>query len=135
MKVFFDENFSRYLVYALNELEKPYGQIEVFATIDFMAGAPDEDVIKHVANHNGVLFTRDNDFHKQKLLRDIINTNDVGLVYFGMKGSTNWMQVRYVIYNWHLLREHIIKKKKAFAYRIMSDGKGKAKLDKLDIKK
>ncbi len=134
MKVFFDENFSRFLVYALNELEKPYGKIEVFATIDFMAGATDEEVIRHVADNNGVLFTRDTDFHKQKLLRAIINSKKVGLVYFGIRNTNNWMQVRYVIYNWHLLREQIIKKKKSFAYRIVRDGKGKAALEKIVLK-
>lgn len=130
MNVYFDENFSPYLVQALQALENSDGRLTIHSTKLIMPGAKDEDVIRLVASNNGVLFTRDTDFHKQKMLRDIIVKNHVGLVYYSIKNDNFWSQVKYIMYNWEQLRSQIISKKKTFACRIVRDGKGKSKIEK-----
>ena len=82
MKVYFDENLSHYVARAFNLFECKIKNVEVISTVDALyAGAPDEEVVEHVAKNGGILFTKDCDYLKAQLIVELMRSHKIGLVY------------------------------------------------------
>lgn len=131
MKVYFDENYSKYIAQAFNLFEYTHGEIEVYSTIDALRrGATDLEIVKYVSNNNGVLFTKDKDFKKVQLIIEMMKSNSMGLFFVKTPKKENyWDIVEKLTKSYRICREEILKRKIPYYYEIKSGGK----IEKLNL--
>jgi hypothetical protein len=112
MRVYFDENFSRYLAHAINSLEQKEGEIEVLSVTDFFSGTTDEELIPLLASMGAVLVTKDNDFKKIQHHVHLMREHKLGVFFFKptSKGILKWDEIQYIIKAWPQIRHYILNK-------------------------
>ncbi|MGH2638492.1 MAG: DUF5615 family PIN-like protein, partial [Rhabdochlamydiaceae bacterium] len=74
MEVYFDENISFRIAYAMAELLGNDPEIKIFATRDVTAlgkGASDLHITKYVAQRGGIIITQDRDYRSQRAIADL----------------------------------------------------------------
>lgn len=125
MKVYFDANFSQYIAKAINQLEIARHEIEVIVTNEALRdGASDEEIVKYVADNNGVLFTKDSDFKKAKLITELMKSHDIGLFYMKTpKKEIYWETIVTIVKAYKDAREVILNKTPPYYYEIKPNGK------------
>lgn len=124
MKIFFDENFSQYLVSALKELQKgsPCDGVEVLSMVDmFGRGAMDEVWIPEVAKLGGIAITQDLNIYRVRAQMELCQQYGTSVIFLKppKKGGWNfWIIVDVVMRNWGSIKEITEKSKKPFYYQI-----------------
>ena len=110
MKIYFDENTSRYLCRGLQELQTSRNNgstesIEVLSVeVEFGMGTDDEDWIPVVGKAKGVAITHDLNIMRTKHQRELCEKHGVGLIIIRppskKEGMPYWEQVKLLINNW-----------------------------------
>ena len=102
MRIYLDENLSKYIAEALNLLNKvQFPNIEVFSTIEiFGRGVPDEDLIPKIGNEGSMLITRDLNIKKQQLQYELCKKYNLGIFFLDLPKNQNkhWDIVKLLIY-------------------------------------
>lgn len=131
MNIYFDANYSRYVAEAFNLLEMAYGENAVFSTVNEIGdNAPDEDVVLHVAKNRGILFTKDKDFKKAKLIVELMQNNPIGLFYYKTpKKEKHWDTISLLMRVYKNCRDIFSTKRIPYYYEIRAGGK----LQKMDL--
>lgn len=121
MNIYFDANYSKYLAHAINELEFTSHEIQALHIAEILGdGIEDEDVIRHVSQNNGILFTKDSDFKKVKIIVDCMKSHSIGLFYMKTpKKEVYWQTVVRLIRAYINCRVVILNKTIPYAYEIM----------------
>lgn len=132
MIIYLDENLSRYLANALNELQKPLNKkytklpeaIEVRSlSDDFGKGAHDEDWIPKLDQGTCVI-TADINIRFTKHQRELFEHYQIGMFFLKTpKGYGYWDTTLLIIRKWEKILATIIRKKPPFAYRIKPNSK------------
>ena len=130
--IYLDENLSRYLAYALNELQKPLNKkytnlpeaIEVrYLPDDFGKGANDEDWIPKL-NEGNCVITADINIRFTKHQRELFEHYQIGMFFLKTpKGYDYWATTLLIIKKWVQVLDTMNKKKPPFAYRIKPNSK------------
>ncbi|NQT16826.1 MAG: hypothetical protein HQ582_28980 [Planctomycetes bacterium] len=124
MKIFLDENFSKYIADALNCLQKGYRseETEVLHIAEaFGKGSPDEEWIPRVAQMHGVILTEDMNIHRTKSQYALCENFKVGIVFFRppkKRSFTYWQWVEIVMKHWAAIKEIAKNATRPFAYEI-----------------
>lgn len=85
MRIYFDENFSKYLAAGFNAFQKGSfsEEIEVFHLTDnFPEGSPDEEWIHGVAKQEACVITEDLNIYRTKSQWEIYKNYSVGFFFF-----------------------------------------------------
>jgi len=124
MKIFFDENYSKYIAKAIGLLEYTDGKIEVLVTDEELyKGASDQEVVELVSVNNGVLFTKDKDFKKAKLIVELMKTRKMGLFYMKtLKKDVYWETIVRLMKSYIHCRGKILNQNIPYYYEIMPNG-------------
>ena len=127
MKIYLDENLSKYVAEALNLLNKGYfPNIEVASTIDvFGRGAPDETLIPEIGNEGSMLITKDFNIKKTQLQFELCKRYNLGIFFITLPKNQDkhWDIVKLLIHNWEEIIQKAGRDKRPFAYRIKFKGK------------
>jgi predicted nuclease of predicted toxin-antitoxin system len=127
MKIYLDENLSKYVADALNLLSKGYfPNIEVYSTIDvFGRGVRDEDIIPKIGTEGSILITKDFNIKKTTLQYELCQQYNLGIFFITLPKNQDkhWEIVKLIIQNWEELIQKIGRDKHPFAYRIRIKGK------------
>jgi hypothetical protein len=83
MKIYLDENLSKYVAEALNLISKGYfDHIKVVSTIeDFGRGVPDETLIPNIGNEGSILITKDFNIKKTQLQFELCQKHGIGIFF------------------------------------------------------
>jgi hypothetical protein len=132
MKVYFDANFSSYLADALNLLEKTNGEFQVFSTTkELKPDSSDEEIVLHVSENKGVLFTKDSDFRKTPLILELMRSHNIGLFYMKPpKKEVHWDTIVTIIRAFNECREKMRELKIPYCFEITA---GSGKLHRKDM--
>jgi PIN like domain len=127
MKIYLDENLSKYIAEALNLLNKvQFPSIEVFSTIEvFGRGVPDEILIPKIGNEGSMLITKDLNIKKRHLQYELCKQYNLGIFFIDLPKNQNkhWDIVKLLIYNWEEIVQKTGREEPPFAYRIKPKGK------------
>ena len=124
MKIFFDENFSKYLARGFNCFQGGYRSenIEVrHIGEEFGTGIEDEKWIPAVAQIHGVAITQDFNIHRIKHLYSLCQHNKLGIFFFkppGKRPYTYWESIFNVLKYWRDVKEISKHEPKPFGYVI-----------------
>jgi hypothetical protein len=124
LKVYFDENFSKYIAEALNCLQKGYRQDDVevlHVAQEFGKGLPDEDWIPRVAQHHGVIVTEDMNIHRTRSQYALCQQNKVGVFFLRPPRHTPfryWQWVDIIIRHWAAVKELAGREARPFSFVI-----------------
>jgi len=124
MKVYFDENYSKYVAHAFHLFEYTHGEIEVHSTIDALyRGATDLEIVKYISKNKGVLFTKDKDFKKVQLITEMMKSNSMGLFFMKTPRKENyWDIIEKLIKSYRKCRVEILNRNIPYYYEIKSGG-------------
>ena len=131
MKVYFDENYSHYVAKAFNLFECKLKEVEVIATEDALyKSASDEEIVKHVSENNGILFTKDGDFVKAQLITELMKSYKIGLFYMKTpKKEVYWNMILVLTKAYIEARKEVFfNLNMPFYYEIMPNGRIKKML-------
>jgi predicted nuclease of predicted toxin-antitoxin system len=127
MKIYFDENISKYLADAFNSFELTESNpIEVISTVRaFNSGAPDEDLVSLICDQGGILLTKDSDFKKIKLLTELMKQHKLGVFFFhAPKAFNKWIEISILIKVWPEIRSQVLNKHRPpFLFEFGANGK------------
>ena len=127
MKIYLDENLSKYVAEALNLLNKGYfPNIEVFSTIEiFGRGVKDEALIPAIGKEGSILITKDFNIKKTQLQFELCQQYNLGIFFITLPKNQDkhWDIVKLLIHNWEEIILKAGRDKHPFAYRIRLKGK------------
>lgn len=127
MKIYLDENLSKYIAEALNLLNKvQFPNIEVFSTIEiFERGVADEILIPKIGNEGSMLITKDLNIKKRSPQYELCKQYNLGIFFIDLPKNQNkhWDIVKLLIHNWEEIVQKAGREKLPFAYRIKPKGK------------
>jgi hypothetical protein len=124
VKIFFDENCSKYIAEALNCLQKGYRceDIEVLHVAEALGkGAPDEEWIPKVAQMHGVIVTEDKNIHRTKSLSALCQHHKIGIFFFRPPKKTSftyWQWVEIIMRHWAAIKSLSKEENRPFAFEI-----------------
>ncbi len=124
MKIFLDENFSKYIAEALNCFQKGYRSedVEVLHIAErFGIGSPDEEWIPQVAQMHGVILTEDANIYRQRSQYALCQECKVGIFFFRppkKQSFTYWQWVEIVMKHWSSVKSIAKDAKRPFAFEI-----------------
>lgn len=122
MKIFFDENFSKYLTAGISELQKglKHESIEVHHIAEyFKKGIKDEDWIPKVAQMHAVVITQDTKIARTSSLWKLCKDYKLGIFFVKPpKTFTYWDWVQFMIKKWNRIKESSNNSNKPYAFRI-----------------
>lgn len=131
MIIYLDENLSRYLAYALNELQKPLNkkyknlpdEIEVrYLPDDFGEGAKDEEWIPQLGGRKSYVITSDLNIYRTRHQRALCLDHNLGVFFFKFpKSCKYWQIVKLIIDRWEQIIQKISKTERPFAFRTTSN--------------
>ena len=124
MKFYFDENLSRYICYALNQIELRDGHNECIFIPDYFKteenpsgkGISDEVIMDVLSKEKAVYVTEDDDLKKITLKYNLSKQKNIGVILF-KKPSKNvdyWLIVNSFFKHWLTLRKKARKTKMPF---------------------
>ena len=111
MRIYFDENFSKQLVYGIGEFQKGRRSedIEVIYIPDeFGRGSPDDEWIPKVAQRHGCVITQDINISRTPMLWDLCKENKIGVFFFRQPKRnkyTYWLWVEEVMKHWQEIKD------------------------------
>jgi hypothetical protein len=127
MKIYLDENLSKYIAEALNLVSKGYfPDIEVFSTIDvFGRGVHDETLIPKIGTEGSILITKDFNIKKTHLQFELCRQYELCVFFITLPKNQDkhWDIVKLLINNWEEITQKAVRDKHPFAYRIRIKGK------------
>ncbi len=104
MKVFFDENFSKYLAIGMSELQKGmrHEGIEVLHSVEvFGKGIADEEWIPQVAKMHGIVVTHDINIQRTPSLWRLCTDYKLGIFFVkSPKSYKYWDIVQLMVKKW-----------------------------------
>jgi len=105
MRVYFDENFSHYLVEGLAHIQQGRGSdgIDVCSVVgEFGKGTPDNTWIPGIAARHGVVLTQDTNIHRTNAQWELCQASKVGVFFLvpPKKGWSYWTIVQLVVRWW-----------------------------------
>ncbi len=120
MKLFFDENFSKYLASGMSELQSGVGgeHIDVLHIAEsFGKGKKDDEWIPEVAKIRGIVITQDIKIARTRTLAEMCKRYKLGIFFVKPpKSYKYWDLVKMVIYKWGDIKEKTRNTDKPFAY-------------------
>jgi hypothetical protein len=127
IKIYLDENLSKYVAEALNLLNQGYfPNIEVHSTIEvFGRGVPDEMLIPQIGTEGSILITKDFNIKKTQLQFDLCQQYNLGIFFVTLPKNQDkhWEIVKVLMLNWEEIVQKAGRDKHPFAYRIRVKGK------------
>lgn len=120
MKVYFDENFSKYLAFGISELQSGIDgeHIDVFHIAEiFGKGIKDEDWIPEVAKARGIVITQDINIRRMHSLANMCKKYKLGIFFVKQQKTFKyWDFVRLIVYKWGDIKEKTRNSDNPFAY-------------------
>lgn len=120
MKIFFDENLSKYLASGMSELQSGIGgeHIDVLHIGEtFGIGAKDDEWIPKVAKEHGIVITQDLRMARTRTLAEMCKKYKVGIFFVKPpKTYRYWDFVELIVYKWTPIKEKIRLTDRPFAY-------------------
>jgi hypothetical protein len=121
MKIFFDENFSKYLAAGISELQKGIGEgIEVLHSVQFFErGIKDEKWIPEVAKMHGIVITQDLKIARTSSLWQLCTEYKLGIFFIKPPNSYKyWDIVQLMIKKWHEIKIKVKESSAPYGYRV-----------------
>jgi len=128
MVLIFDNQCPPNLAKGLNLLEDGNRKSPIKATVKHIRDitdedATDEEIIKHVGKHKGIIITLDKDFKYHKHYYQLYKEYNVGVVFYrSTKGFNYWEIVKYFINSWDIMKSKIKDEIKPFAFEMTKKG-------------
>jgi hypothetical protein len=120
MKIFFDENFSKYLATGISELQKGmrHEGIEVLhLTQHFDKGVADEKWIPEIAKMHGIIITQDTRIARTGSLWKLCTDYKLGIFFVKpSKSYKYWDIVRFIINKWAAIKDKANTSNRPFGY-------------------
>ena len=120
MRIYFDENFSKYLASGMSALQGGIGgeHIDVFHIADsFGKGKKDEEWIPEVAKVHGIVVTQDIHIARTRTLAKMCNQYKLGIFFVKQQKSFKyWDYVELIVHKWGYIKEKTRNSEKPFAY-------------------
>lgn len=84
MKIYFDENYSYHLVYAIKHLNEYFqNEIEVIFLPDrFHKGIKDQEWMEAIASENAIVITQDKNIKRNKYERELYLALNIGIIFW-----------------------------------------------------
>ncbi len=122
MLIYFDENLSPHLAAGMHHLSQGHlkGARIVSSTTDPGRGVPDEELLKHIAATGGILFTKDINIHRDRMVAQECKKLGLGLFFLKLPQNEGkyWDIVRAVIKHWEEIVKIVSTKKAPYAYEV-----------------
>jgi hypothetical protein len=122
MKIFFDENFSKYLAAGISELQKgvKHESIEVYHIAEyFKKGIKDEEWIPKVAKMHAVVVTQDTKIARTTSLWQLCKDYKLGIFFVKPpKTYKYWDLVQFMIKKWNVIKESSKNSTNPYAFRV-----------------
>lgn len=128
MVLIFDNQCPPNLAKGLNLLEDGNRKNPIKATVKHIrdiinADATDEEIIKYVGKHKGIIITLDKDFKYHKHYYQLYKEHNVGVVFYrSTKGLNYWEIVKLFINSWDTMKSKIKDERKPFAFEMTKKG-------------
>lgn len=120
MKIFFDENFSKYLAYGMSKLQSGVGgePIDILHIAEnFGKGKRDDEWIPEVAKMHGIVITQDIKITRTRTLAAMCKRYKLGIFFVKPpKSYKYWDFVEMIVYKWTHIKEKTKTTEKPFAY-------------------
>jgi len=122
LKVFFDENFSKYLAMGISELQNGmrYEGIEVLHSVEvFGKGIADEDWIPQVARMHGVVVTHDVNIQRTPSLWRLCTDYKLGIFFVKPpKSYKYWDIVQFMVKKWAEIKAKATTTSRPYGYLV-----------------
>lgn len=123
MKIYFDENFSPYLVKGLRAFQsgKSSEGIEILSIAEiFGKGTTDEIWIPRVACQNGIVVTQDLNIYRSRQQWQLCQSHKIGIVFVQppKKGWSYWSIIQLVVKLWKEITRHSMETPRPFGAKI-----------------
>lgn len=124
MRIFFDENFSHFLSKGISHFQegRRSEDVEVFHIAEFFdRGIADDKWIPKVASMHGIVITQDLNIHRTRYLKELCDTNKIGIFFFkppSKKGYMYWEWVVQVVNKWDEIKKISKNTNRPFSFQI-----------------
>jgi len=128
MKLYFDENISKYYAQAFNALETTENpRLEVLSTVDVWGEEiEDPDLITNISKEEGRIVTKDSDFKLIRLYAPLVKQMKIGAFWLHTPSKLNkWIEIEFIIKAWPEIRQYALKTKPPFLFEVTMRGKMK----------
>lgn len=122
MRIYFDENFSKYLAKGMSELQggisgEPVDVLHIAES--FGKGTKDEEWIPQVAKAHGIVITQDLHITRTRTLAKMCKHHKIGIFFVKQQKTFKyWDFVRLIVNKWGDIKEKTRTCDKPFAYVI-----------------
>lgn len=132
MKIYIDENISKYLAEGLNLLQKPENiklkeDIEViYLPTKFNIGVQDEDWIPLVGKEGGCVITQDINIKRTRHQWELCQEYELGMFFLkppSKKGFSYWDMTKIVVKHWEEITKKALTERRPFGYKLTQKGK------------
>ncbi|MEM7575172.1 MAG: hypothetical protein AAF433_19860 [Bacteroidota bacterium] len=128
MKIYIDENISKYIALGFQQLQQPYNkrvnvEIEISSIVnEFGRGVPDEEWIPIIGKQQACFVTQDRSIRRTRTQWQLCEEHKVGAFFVRMgsrrKGLEYWQQVEFLIKKWPEIIRLALKTERPFAFEI-----------------